>query len=207
MDDHTLTSDAAISGATDDATPPALAETYTPEWVCAATSPLAATLAAGHVGGPMALWPTAQRSDATQRAGRYAPDAPKHPARLLPDLAARVIAEYSEPGQKILGLFCGSGTSVVEAVYAGRDAIGVDGDRRWAAVARANLAYARDQGATAAGRVMRADARSLPEVPRRMRRSVDLLIATPPGRLTPVGPAPTRAATRNSSTGSPATSC
>ena len=35
---------------------------------------------------------------------------------------------------------------------------------------------------------MRADARFLPDVPRRMRRSVDLLIATPPTRLTPIRP-------------------
>ena len=35
---------------------------------------------------------------------------------------------------------------------------------------------------------MRADARFLPDVPRRKRGSVDLLIATPPARLTPIRP-------------------
>src|SRR2546427_515873 len=100
MNDHTLTPDDASGAA--DATPLEPYETYTPEWVCTATSPLAATLAAGHAGGPVSLWPTAQR--------------------------------------------------------------------------------------TGAGRVMRNDARWLPEVPRRKRRSVDLLIATPPGRLTPIRP-------------------
>jgi 16S rRNA G966 N2-methylase RsmD len=189
MTEHILVPDAATSGTAHHAAPPTPAELYTTPWVCTATSPLAATLAAGDdAGHPVSLWPTAQRSDAAQRVGRYRPDTPKHPARLLPDLAARVITQYSQPGQKVLGLFCGSGTSVVEAVYAGRDAIGLDNDRRWANVAQANLTYARDHGASGTGFVLRADARFLPDVPRRLCRSVDLLLATPPTRLTPVQP-------------------
>src|SRR6266498_225146 len=190
MTDDTLPPDAAESGATPDAAPPAPDEPFTPPWVCTAASPLAATLDA-HVDAPVrpvALWPTGQHSDAIQRAGRYAPDAPKHPARLLPDEAARIIERFSQPGQTVLGLFCGCGTSMVEAVYAGRDALGIDNDRRWAAAARANLAYAHGNGATGAWKVMRADARFLPDVPRRKRGSVDLLIATPPARLTPIRP-------------------
>ena len=190
MTDDTRTPDAAESGATHQAAPPTPDAPDALPWVCAGTSPLAATLDA-HVEAPVrpvALWPTGQRSDAVQRAGRYAPDAPKHPARLLPDEAARTIDRFSQPGQKVLGLFCGCGTSLVEAVYAGRDALGIDNDRRWAAAARANLAYAHGNGATGAWKVMRADARFLPDVPRRKRGSVDLLIATPPARLTPIRP-------------------
>src|SRR6266545_4001132 len=190
MSEHTSTRnvlhrDATGDTATDipvDAAPPAATIVPTPEWLCTTASPLAATLAAGVAtcdsGKPVALWPTGQRSDAAQRAGRYDPDAAKHPSRLLPDVAARIITQYSQPGQRVLGLFCGSGTSVVEAVYAGRDA----------AVTRANLAYARDHGATGSGSVHRFDARFLPDPPRRKRQSVDLLIATPPARLTPIRP-------------------
>ena len=200
MSDHTSTRnvmhrDATGDTATDipvEAAPPVAAIVPTPEWLCTAASPLAATLAAGvatcDCGKPVALWPTGQRSDAAQRAGRYHPDAAKHPSRLLPDVAARIITQYSQPGQRVLGLFCGSGTSVVEAVYAGRDAAGIDDDRRWAAVTRANLAYARDHGATGSASVHRFDARFLPDPPRRKRHSVDLLIATPPARLTPIRP-------------------
>jgi hypothetical protein len=39
---------------------------------------------------------------------------------LLPDEVARIIDRFSQPGQTVLGLFCGAGTSLVEAVYAGR---------------------------------------------------------------------------------------
>jgi modification methylase len=195
MSDHTPTPDATISDATGgtsvdipvDATPPAATVVATPEWVCTAASPLAATLAldehATRTGRPVAVWPTAQRSDTAQRADRYAPGAPKHPARILPDTAARLINQYSQPGQQVLGLFCGSGTTVVEAAYACRDAIGVDSDPRWAAVAQANLAHAGDHGAYGAGHIFCADARWRPDPPRRARHSVDLLIATPPLRL------------------------
>jgi hypothetical protein len=191
MSDHTPTpydATGAIPNAARDARPSKDTPTHTPAWVCTAASPLAATLAAGDATRPVALWPTGQRSDAAQRAGRYAPDAPRHPARLMPDTAARIIAEYSQPGQKVLGLFCGSGTSVVEAVYAGRDAVGIDDDRRWIAVTHANLAYACDHDAQGSGSVRRADARFLPEALRRERGSVDLLIATPPARLTAIRP-------------------
>src|SRR5262245_46494484 len=155
MTDDTRTPDAAASGATHDAVrdaaPPAPAEPFTPPWLSTVASPLAATLDA-HVDAPVrpaALWPCGQHSDAAQRAGRYAPDAPKHRARLLPDEAARIIDRFSQPGQRVLGLFCGAGTSLVEAVYAGRDALGIDNDRRWAAAARANLAYAQDRKSVA----------------------------------------------------------
>ncbi len=188
MTDHTPDSSGATNGAAPDLAPPEPVDTDIEPWVCTATSPLAATLADGHAGRPMSLWPTGQRSDAAQRAGRYQPDMPKHPGRLLADLAIRIITACSQPGQKILGLFCGSGTSVVEAVYAGRDAIGLDNDRRRAAVTRTDLAYAGEHGAAGTGHVTRADARFLPAVPRRLRRSVDLVIATPPTRLTPIRP-------------------
>ena len=142
MSDHTSTRNVLHRDATGDtvtdipveAAPPVAAIVPTPEWLCTTASPLAATLAAGVAtcdsGKPVALWPTGQRSDAAQRAGRYDPDAAKHPSRLLSDVAARIITQYTQPGQRVLGLFCGSGTSVVEAVYAGRDAAGIDDDRR-----------------------------------------------------------------------------
>src|SRR6266704_3915636 len=112
MNDHTLTPDDALSGVTGrvapEAAPPAPLAVATPEWVCTATSPLAATLALDEfdtrTGGPVSLWPVAQQSEAPQREGRYAPDAPRHPARVMPATVARIIAEYSQPGQRVVSL-------------------------------------------------------------------------------------------------------
>ena len=43
---------------------------------------------------------------------------------------------------------CGIGTTLIEAVHLGRDAIGVEYEPRWAALAADGIALARRQGAT-----------------------------------------------------------
>src|SRR5664280_1319165 len=53
----------------------------------------------------------------------------------------------------------GIGSTLVEAVHLGRDAIGVEYEPQWADRGRANIAYARSQGATGHGEVVCGDAR------------------------------------------------
>jgi SAM-dependent methyltransferase len=132
------------------------------------------------------VWLTGQDSDAAQRAGRYLPATLRHPSRTLPAIASRVIAAYSRPGDTVLDLFCGTGTSLVEAVYAGRDAIGIEYHPRWAALSQANLRWAGARGAKGRGFVRHGDARSLLQlIPWRLRGEVDLIVTTPPMRLQP----------------------
>jgi hypothetical protein len=50
----------------------------------------------------------------------------KYPAQMLPDFAREIIHEYSEPGDIVLDPFMGGGTTIVEAVAAGRRAVGID---------------------------------------------------------------------------------
>ncbi len=104
------------------------------------------------------MWETAQRTGPTQRRGRYLPDSTRHPARMLPAIAAHAIHTYTRPGEPVFDPMCGIGTTLVEAVHAGRDALGVEYEPRWAQVADANLAHARTQGAR---RAMRSCAGSL----------------------------------------------
>lgn len=113
---------------------------------------------------PLSVWPTAQRGAAAQRAGRYLADSGTHPAKMLPAIAARAIATYSEPGDIVLDPMCGIGTTLVEATHLGRDAIGVEYEPRWAALAEANLAHARAAGAAGHGEVLCGDARHLSSV-------------------------------------------
>ena len=49
-----------------------------------------------------------------------------YPARFNPVFARHVIRELSEPGDTVLDPFMGGGTTIVEAVAAGRRAIGID---------------------------------------------------------------------------------
>jgi modification methylase len=132
------------------------------------------------------VWLTGQDSDAAQRAGRYLPATLRHPGRTLPAIARRAITAYSAPGALVLDPFCGTGTTLVEAVLAGRDAIGVEHDPRWADLARANLLRATCDGSRGGGLVVRGDARDLLRlIPRRLCGEIDLIVTAAPMRLRP----------------------
>jgi modification methylase len=107
------------------------------------------------------VWLVAQRTARAQRRGRYLPASTAHPGKMLPELARRAILAYSEPGQLVLDPMCGIGTTLVEAIHLGREAVGVELEPRWVAVSAANLALARRQGASGRGRVSEGDARLL----------------------------------------------
>jgi modification methylase len=113
---------------------------------------------------PLSVWPTAQQPARVQRKGRYVEISGHHPAKMLPAIAARAIATYTRPGDLVCDPMAGIGSTLVEAVHQGRDAIGVEYEPEWAELARANLAYARSQGATGHGEVVCGDARHLPGV-------------------------------------------
>jgi hypothetical protein len=74
---------------------------------------------------------------------------------------------------------CGVGTTLVEAVHAGRHAIGVEYEHRWADLARANLPLAQARGG--AGRGLVRDATTLPDLlPPVLHGRVDLILTSPP---------------------------
>ena len=115
---------------------------------------------------------------------------------MLPELARRAICAYSDPGDLIVDPMCGIGTTLVEAIHLDRNALGVELEPRWAALATANLALAREHGAAGKAGVLEGDARELPRlVTRHARRlkpkttstvarlgagSVDLILTSPP---------------------------
>ena len=80
---------------------------------------------------------------------------------MLPALARHAINQYSQPGDLVLDPMCGIGTTLVEATHLNRRAVGVELEPRWAALATANLAQARAQGAGGHGVALQGDAREL----------------------------------------------
>jgi SAM-dependent methyltransferase len=116
---------------------------------------------AGEQGPAVSVWATAQTSPATQRKGRFTAESTAHPAKMLPAVAAHAIAHYTRPGDLVLDPMCGIGTTLVEALHAGRRAIGVEYEPHWVQVARANLDLARAAGIDHDARVLHGDARQL----------------------------------------------
>lgn len=89
----------------------------------------------------LAVWPAP-----TKRPHRYLAAANGQHA-IQPDLAARAILAYTDPGDLVVDPRCGIGTVLVEAIHIGRRAIGIEADRASAALATANISHARTQGA------------------------------------------------------------
>jgi hypothetical protein len=113
---------------------------------------------------PLSVWLTAQQPATAQRAGRYLPGSTAHPAKMLPAIARHAIGVYSHPGDLVLDPMCGIGTTLVEAIHLGRDAIGVELEPRWADLARANTTHARTHGAPGTATVVTGDSRQLPSL-------------------------------------------
>lgn len=141
------------------------------------------------MGEPMpitSVWLTCQQQARDQRRGRYLPESSSHPGKMLPHLAAHAITAYTAPGDLVLDPMCGSGTTLVEAAHAGRDAIGVDIEPRFTSLAGANVRLALSQGATGKATVITGNAtRLLDLVPASAVGRASLVLTSPPyGRHT-----------------------
>ncbi|MFI7081795.1 TRM11 family SAM-dependent methyltransferase [Micromonospora sp. NPDC049903] len=129
----------------------------------------------------LSVWVTAQATGPVQRRGRYVPESVKHPARMLPAIAAHAVDAYTRPGDLVLDPMCGIGTTLVEAVHAGRDAFGIEYEPRWSNIADANIRHAHDHGATGRASVIRGDATRLTAlVPAALTGQVALVVTSPP---------------------------
>ncbi len=100
---------------------------------------------------------------------------------MLPAIARKAIEAYSAPGDIVLDPMCGIGTTLVEAVHLGRDAIGVEYEPRWAKLAADNIAHARACGAPGHGEVLTGDGRWVSSlVDPALRGLVALVVTSPP---------------------------
>ncbi len=100
---------------------------------------------------------------------------------MLPAIAAHAIAAYTHPGDLVGDPMCGIGTTLVEAMHLGRDAIGVEYESRWSDIADANIAHARTQGATGRGAVVRGDSTNITRIlPAALQGRFALIVTSPP---------------------------
>lgn len=132
-------------------------------------------------GIPVSVWLTGQQVARVQRHGRYLPDSVRHPGKMLPAIARHAIETYTNPGEVVFDPMAGIGTTLIEAVYAGRQVVGTEYEPQWAHLASANLRHATAHGAPGTGAVWHADARHLPdELLQRYAGKVSLLLTSPP---------------------------
>jgi DNA modification methylase len=123
---------------------------------------------------------TGQKPSRIQRRGRYLPDSMKHPGKMLPAIAARVIQAYTEPGDLVIDPMCGIGTTLLEAIHLDRQAAGMEYEGKWVELAAANLLHARRHGATGTAKLALGDARTIAGVFSEHRGQVALVVTSPP---------------------------
>ena len=92
-----------------------------------------------------------------------------YPAMMIPQVAARLVDRLSRPGDLVLDPFCGSGSVLVEAIAAGRRAIGIDLNPLATLIARA---------------------KTTPVAPAALRAALDAIAAALPSLLADPPPAP-----------------
>lgn len=110
---------------------------------------------------PYSVWNTAPTTARIQRRGRYLPGSAAHPGKMLPAIAAHAIRRYTQPGDLVIDPMCGIGTTLIEALHLGRNALGIEYEPRWAALARANTEHALQHTRRGLADVIRGDARTL----------------------------------------------
>lgn len=123
----------------------------------------------------MNVWLVGQRNSPSQRRDRYTKESFAHPAKMLPEIARRVIETYSSENDLVVDPMSGIGTSGVEAIWLGRRYAGIEVEPDYATLQRRNLRLAWSQGASPEWKVYRCDARNLDGL-----SGVDLILFSPP---------------------------
>lgn len=101
------------------------------------------------------VWPTGNYGHTDQLRQRgYIPESNEDTRGIPPAIAAHAINLYTRPGALVVDPDCGAGTVLVEALRAGRHAVGMTATPRWWRVARANVTAAKNAGAWHDGTVL-----------------------------------------------------
>ncbi|MBO2454362.1 hypothetical protein J4573_45255 [Actinomadura barringtoniae] len=123
---------------------------------------------------------TGQQPSRIQRKGRYTEESMRHPGKMLPAIASRVIEAFTQPGEVVLDPMCGVGTTLVEAIHLGRDAAGMEYESDFATMTAHNVRQAQNQGAAGTARVVCGDARNITTAYASLHGEIALVLTSPP---------------------------
>ena len=127
------------------------------------------------------IWQFPKISPLKQREWFYCKESMSHPAKMPTYLAQAIILTYTQKGDFILDPMTGIGTTVIEAVKLGRNAVGIEYERKFMGICNKNLKLTREKMNNQIGRGMfiQGDAR---EISKTLRNSnnFDSIIFSPP---------------------------
>lgn len=103
-----------------------------------------------------------------------------HPAKMPPYLAQSIIHTYTEENDRILDVMTGIGTTIIEAVKLGRNAVGVDCEKRFVDICNKNLAITKKRVGSEGGNgsFIKGDARKISSI--LDQKNFDSIIFSPP---------------------------
>jgi len=132
---------------------------------------------------PEDVWIFPKVSSAKQR--RYYDKASLvHPAKMPTFLVQKIITEYSKPGDIVLDPMAGIGTTLIEAVLLGRNAIGVEYEQKFVSIIELNLksveVFRNKIKGMGKAAILKGDSRQLSKVLKENTDKIDAVITSPP---------------------------
>jgi len=126
------------------------------------------------------IWQFPKISPVKQREGSYCKESMSHPAKMPTYLAQAAILTYTKKGDLIFDPMTGIGTIPIEAVKLGRNAIGLEYEKRFLDICNKNLILTRKNFGDGIGNglFVRGDARKLSDTLKR--HDFDSVIFSPP---------------------------
>lgn len=106
----------------------------------------------------MNVWLVGQLASPSQRRDRYTSESLAHPAKMLPEIARRIIATYSNEDDLVVDPMSGIGTTGVEAIWQKRRYAGIEIEAQFVAMQEDNLRLAEEQGTASDWKVFCGDA-------------------------------------------------
>ncbi|MFI9387595.1 DNA methyltransferase [Kutzneria sp. NPDC052558] len=101
-----------------------------------------------------AVWRSGEVPFSDQFDTVYGPHVQADRMAMPPAVAAHALTRYTRRGDLVLDPDCGAGTTLAEALRAGRHAVGATANRRWWEIARASVTAAKRAGAIGDGTVL-----------------------------------------------------